>query len=128
MYKIIHSDNTIFKCDNGPENSLWNNIESKPIISLEYSLFNRTYKFERFEKYNHVILGGNGVGNRINGILAIFVMGLYKGRVHRIIYNYLDKKIYKSIVDWEFAFRGYPYLVGWKKGVISNKIPTLCEV
>jgi len=128
MYKITYNDNTFFNCENGVENSLWNNIEPKSIISLEYSLFDKTYKFGGFEKYNHIILNGVGIGTSISGIMAVFVMGLYKGKVHRIIFNYLNKKIYKSTVEWKFAFRGYPYLVGWKEGIISDKIPTIYEV
>jgi len=126
MYNITFEDNTEFKGGN-PENSLWNDIPDKEILSLTYSLFGRKFVFEGFEKYNHVIKCGLHLLSGNNGIIFVSIMGLYKGETHQIIFNYINKTISKKIlsIGKEYNNKSLP---GWKEGIASDKLPTIHSI
>lgn len=125
MYKILFKNNEIFT-GGEPENSLWNKIPDKPILSLKYSLFDKTYLFQGFDKYNHIVKSGL-TSKGYNGIISIFIMGLYKEEIHQIIFNYFTKIITKKTIKIgkEYNNNFHP---GWKEGIVSNKIPTIYEI
>lgn len=125
MYKIIFEDDSNFE-GNSFEGS-WNKIPDKKIKKIEYKIGNKTLIFEGFEQYNHVVKLGFGINNnKIAGVLAIYLLGKNRNKVHRRILNFVENKLEKNIVKWGKEYNNKPH-VGWKKGLISET-PSIKEV
>jgi len=122
MYIITYEDDTKFMGGN-PENSKWNEIEDKPIKSIEYTL-NKTFTLSNFEQYNHIVKKGLFFSPNSKDIIFVEIMGLYKNKVYKIVFDFLKKQIRKEICEWGKEYNNKSHS-GWKKGIISNITPTI---
>lgn len=137
MYTVMFSDGSKFE-GGSPNDSLWNEIPDKPIVSVSYALTPFiTYRFENYESYCHCVERVQGINKNFKMISKVVIMGKIKGSVHQII---MDSKgnVYQTVVPYgkEYSsqckivdgkFAGWlngRALTGWKTGV-ENKVPRL---
>jgi hypothetical protein len=130
-YVITFEDGSTFDGGN-PQDSRWDEIPNKLIASLEYSLTPfMKYKFSGFVAYNHLVERVRGVGNSVDIISKVVIMGMVDNRVYEIL---LDRTggVYQvvtaigkeyspesKLVDGKFGgwVNAKPVTVGWKNGV-----------
>ena len=126
MYKIVFEDNTEF---NGgvPKDSKWNEMPNKKIKILLYNLKDRILSLEGYREYNHIVEKCTGVGNKIDMVSKILLMGKVDDVVHIITIDFVKGKLLKNITPIGKEYNNKPIISGWKKGLKSShpKVQTL---
>lgn len=134
MYKVIYEDGTEFK-GGEPENSLWNNIEDKPIAEVQYTFKGETIIMSGLEAYNHQVKWSKFIfGRQQLSLINVMLMGKKNSQIHVVVWDLIHNILTgyttvegKELKDPVFenkkliGWRNGRSTTGWKRGIQGGK-------
>jgi len=120
MFKITFDNRIIFTGRSIPSSD-WGKWEDRPIQRMEYQVGAKTFTFEGFHRYNHLI---ENVGFGVHGVTKIFLMASDNKKTFILTIDFIQKKIHTNVVECGHEY-GKQKLPGWKEGV--KGIPVVHE-
>jgi len=118
MYKITYEDDTTF-FGGQPNNSKWNEMPDKKIISIDYQIGNKRLVMKNYDGYNHQIEQAQTFG-RGQFLTKIILMGKEYDRVTKIVFDIKNHTVVREYSVLGREING-GLSTGWKKGIEDKR-------
>lgn len=117
MYTITFTDNSIFVGGKDLQDSQWNDMSNKEILSIDYELLNRYVIIEGYSAYNHLVEYACNLLTGQQMMSNVILLAKKHDSIVAIVFDLINKKIFCEPRPLE----DYTKTTGWKTGV--NKDP-----
>lgn len=121
-YILEFEDGTTFE-GGFPENSGWNEVPLKRIVSFRYKINEeRSIKFFGFEGYNHIVERAKILTTGQEKVTGLILMAKTENRVYRVFFDFVKFDIFQDKVFYGREYKDKP-VSGWKAGF--GTVPTI---
>lgn len=115
MYTVYFTDGTIYKGGDRLSDPQWSTMPNKTIKLVIYKFLKRQVLFEGFEAYNMIPIKAQALNAPLSFYSELLLMGRFKGRVYKITFDFINKKVSQSKCRSGKEYNGQ-FTTGWKKG------------